>query len=101
MYGLPTTNLASVADTSDSAKLAPADRLRLINDYIASTTEEGGLGIIVGLPQWNRVESVMALQDHDFNHEWIKSWSTHRVGDKELDGIRDQVGSPLARPHIL
>jgi hypothetical protein len=95
LYGLPTTNLASVADTSDSAILAPADRLRLLHDYITSTTEDAGLGIVVGLPQWDRVESVMALQDHDFNHEWIKTWSTHRVGDPELDKIRDQVSLDL------
>jgi anoctamin-10 len=43
------------------------------------------------MPEWNRVESVIVLQDHDFNDEWIKTWSTRRVGLKDLDKIRAQV----------
>jgi anoctamin-10 len=91
LHGLSTTSLSSVADTSDAGRLAPSDRLRLIHDYITSTTEDGGLGIITGLPEWDRVDSIMALQDHEFNHDWIRTWSTRNVGLPELDKLRDQV----------
>jgi anoctamin-10 len=91
LYGLSTTNLSSVADTSVASNLAASDRLRLIHDYVTSTVKDGGLGIITGMPEWNRVESVIVLQDHDFNDEWIKTWSTRRVGLKDLDKIRAQV----------
>lgn len=92
LYGLSTTNLASVADASAAANLAPADRLRLVHGYVTSTRQEGGLGVITDLPEWNRVEAVMALHDHDFNHEWIRAWTTSRVDEVQLDRIRDQVG---------
>jgi anoctamin-10 len=95
LHGLSTTNLASVGDAS--AKLAPADRLRLIHGFITSTPEDGGLGINPDSPAWSpRVQSVMALHDHDFNGQWIRSWTTHAVGARELDGIRDQFGESVA-----
>ena len=50
-----------------------------------------GLGINPDAPEWKLVKSVMALHDHDFNSEWIRAWTTHKVGMKELDKIRDQV----------
>lgn len=101
LHGLSTTNLASVADTSASENLAPADRLRLIHGFVTSTRQDGGLGIISDLPEWNRVESVMALHDHDFNHQWIRSWTTSRVNEAQLDKIRDQVGEAIVLWYAL
>jgi anoctamin-10 len=53
--------------------------------------QDGGLGIVPGSKEWSRVESIMTLHDHDFNHTWIRQWSSHQVGDVQLDKIRDQV----------
>lgn len=88
---MSTTNLASVGDLSAAEKLAPADRLRLIYGYVTATTKDHGLGINPDSPEWKFVKSVMVLHDHEFNSEWIRTWTTGKVGMKEIDQIRDQV----------
>ena len=71
--------------------LSPADRLRLIHDYVTSTLEDGGVGIIPGLADWDLVDSVMALHDREFNQAWIRSWTTSQLASVKLGKIRDQV----------
>lgn len=85
--------MSKLPSTSDfeSAPLSPADRIRLIHGFISSTPEDGGLGIIPGRKEWDLVESVMALHDHDFNDHWIRLWTRHRIASVELEKIRDQV----------
>lgn len=90
LYGLPMSNMPSANDF-ESAPLSPADRVRLIHGFISSTPEDGGLGIIPGRKEWDLVESVMALHDHDFNDHWIRLWTRHRIASVELEKIRDQV----------
>ncbi|KAG2153495.1 calcium-activated chloride channel-domain-containing protein [Suillus bovinus] len=95
LYGLPMSKLPSTNDF-ESAPLSPADRIRLIHGFISSTPEDGGLGIIPGRKEWNLVESVMALHDHDFNDHWIHLWTRHRIESVELEKIRDQFGDSVA-----
>ena len=82
---------------SEPASLAPADRVRLIHDYITSTTLDGGLGVLPGSKDWSRVESIMALHDHEFNDMWLRSWTRRQIGfgigSIELDKIKDEVSS--------
>jgi hypothetical protein len=47
--------------------LAPADRIRLVHAFITSMPADGGLGISPDSPDWDLVESVMALHDREFN----------------------------------
>jgi hypothetical protein len=68
----------------------------LIHGFISSTPEDGGLGIIPGRKEWDLVESVMALHDHDFNDHWIRLWTRHRIASVELEKIRDQFGDSVA-----
>ena len=75
----------------EQTPLSPADYLRLIHTYITSTVSDGGLGIVSGSKEWDRIESVMALHDHSFNDEWIRLWTTRQLGFVPLDGIKDQV----------
>ncbi|EIN09636.1 DUF590-domain-containing protein [Punctularia strigosozonata HHB-11173 SS5] len=96
LHGLSTSNLSSVADQSAAEKLSSADRIRIIHSYVTSMPQDGGLGIIPGSKEWSRVESIMALHDHDFNHAWIRQWSSHQVGDAQLDRIREQFGEAVA-----
>lgn len=95
LLGLPSSTLPAQARDFVASPLSPADRLRLVHDYITSLESEGGLGIVPGLWQWSRVESIMALQDHAFNENWIRSWTRRQIGFHmgfgELSKIRDQV----------
>lgn len=95
LYGLPMSKMPSANDF-ESAPLSPADRVRLIHGFISSTPEDGGLGIIPGRKEWDLVESVMALHDHDFNDHWIRLWTRHRIASVELEKIRDQFGDSVA-----
>jgi len=80
------------ADTDlDATPLSPADRIRLVHAYITSTPQDGGLGIVPGCNEWDLVQSVMALHDHDFNEHWIRLWTRHRIASVQLEKIRDQV----------
>jgi hypothetical protein len=71
--------------------LSPAERLRIIHEYVTSIPEDGGLGIVPLSAEWNFVESVLVLHDRKFNEAWIRSWSTRRISSAQLDKIRDQV----------
>lgn len=96
LYGLPMSKLPSVEEDLDAAPLSPADRIRLVHSFITSTPPDGGLGIIPKCKEWDLVESVMALHDHDFNEHWIRLWTRHRIASVQLDKIRDQFGDSVA-----
>lgn len=94
LLGLP-SSLPGHSRDSTVSPLSHADRLRLVHDYISSLKTEGGLGIVPGLSQWSRLESILALHDPDFNRSWITTWTRRRVGFNigfaELNKIRDEV----------
>ncbi|KAL4067152.1 calcium-activated chloride channel-domain-containing protein [Scleroderma yunnanense] len=96
LYGLPMSKLPSTDTDLDTAPLSPADRIRLVHAYITSTPQDGGLGIVPGCNEWDLVQSVMALHDHDFNEHWIRLWTRHRIASVQLDKIRDQFGDSVA-----
>ena len=78
-----------------TSSISAADRLRLIYEYVTSTCFDGGLGIVPNSKDWPRVESIMALHDHDFNDSWIRIWTRRQlgfaIGAVELDRLKDQV----------
>lgn len=94
LLGLPSSLPGNIHNFNVSP-LSRADRLRLVHDYITSLKTDGGLGIIPGLSQWPRLESILALHDSDFNHAWITTWTRRRVGFNvgfaELNKIRNEV----------
>jgi hypothetical protein len=67
-----------------------ADRLRLIHSYITAMTSHGCLGIIPGSKQWDHVDAVLGLHDHEFNARWIHLWMT-RITSAKVEAIREQV----------
>ncbi|KAI0761839.1 DUF590-domain-containing protein [Trametes elegans] len=95
LCGLPTTNPTGTRDLN-SEPLSPADRLRLVHTYITSTQADGGLGVAPGSSDWDRVESVMVLHDHEFNDAWIRAWTTRQLGFVKFDKIREQFGEAVA-----
>lgn len=74
-----------------TSALAPADRLRLVYEFVTSAPADGGLGITPETGEWDLVESVMLLHDKDFNDAWIRSWTRRTITTNQLIGIRDQV----------
>ncbi|KAG6336075.1 hypothetical protein ID866_3022 [Astraeus odoratus] len=96
LYGLPMSKLPSVETDLDAAPLSPADRIRLVHTYVTSTPQDGGLGVIPECNDWDLVQSVMALHDHDFNEQWIRLWTRHRIASVQLEKIRDQFGDSIA-----
>ena len=74
--------------------LSTADRLRIVYTYVTATEADGGLGIAPGSSAWDRVESVMALHDHEFNERWIHAWTRRQLGFLKFDNIREQVRCP-------
>ncbi|THG94392.1 hypothetical protein EW145_g8149, partial [Phellinidium pouzarii] len=93
LRGLPSTELIA---RRSSARLSPADRLRIVYEFVTSSLHAGGLGVVPGSKVWPRIESVFALHDRQFNDMWMHSW-THRgqigfgIGNVELDKIKDQA----------
>ena len=90
LYGLPVNDIDSIA--AGAISLSEADRVRLVYEYITSTTtDSGGLGVAPGAEQWSRVTSIMAIHDQEFNERWLKAWSTHGVESVDLDKVKDHV----------
>ncbi|RVD85297.1 uncharacterized protein DFL_003623 [Arthrobotrys flagrans] len=58
---------------------------------------DGGAGITPKQGEWNLVESIFALHDHDFNKKWLKDWSTKWIiGPEDLKVMRDRFGEKVA-----
>ncbi|CAE7231774.1 unnamed protein product [Rhizoctonia solani] len=100
VYGVARAKVPSLASTGNPNAVTPAERIRLVHTYISSPKSDGGLGVAPGSPNWTRIQSIMALQDRDFNRTWLSNWTRKQVGFSipisELDKIRDNFGESLA-----
>ncbi|CAE6500154.1 unnamed protein product, partial [Rhizoctonia solani] len=100
VYGVARAKVPSLASTGNPNAVTPAERIRLVHGYISSPKADGGLGVAPGSPYWTRIQSIMALQDRDFNQTWLSNWTRKQVGFSipvtELDKIRDNFGESLA-----
>ncbi|EPS38450.1 hypothetical protein H072_7796 [Dactylellina haptotyla CBS 200.50] len=77
--------------------LTDGERLRLVYSLITLPSSEGGAGITPKQGEWNLVESVFGLHDHEFNKRWLKDWSTKwLIGPEDLRVIRDRFGEKIA-----
>ncbi|KAF3927605.1 Anoctamin-10 [Arthrobotrys entomopaga] len=77
--------------------LTDGERLRLVYSLITLPNSEGGAGITPKQGEWNLVQSIFALHDHDFNKKWLKDWSTKwLIGPQDLKIIRDRFGEKIA-----
>lgn len=98
LYGVRTS--APEKDIQKSINDEPiteAERLRLVHLLITKPKSEGGAGITPKKGEWEGVESVFALHDHQFNKAWIKEWTTKYFLDiKDLTVIRDRFGEKIA-----
>ncbi|KAF3939710.1 Anoctamin-10 [Dactylella cylindrospora] len=77
--------------------LTEGERLRIVYSLITLPNSEGGAGITPKQGEWNLVESIFALHDHEFNKKWLKDWSTKwLIGPEDLKVIRDRFGEKIA-----
>lgn len=90
LSGLPVTPAPNVLP------LSPADRIRLVYSYITSTPPDGGLGISPEAPEWDLIESIFPLHDHNFNEMWVRAWKPRNIASVQLERVRDQFGDALA-----
>ncbi|KAI9841087.1 MAG: hypothetical protein M1837_000991 [Sclerophora amabilis] len=80
-----------------SDPLTEAERLRIVYLLITNPRSEGGAGITPKRGEWETVESVFPLHDHEFNKAWIKEWSSsYFLKIEDLDRIRDRFGEKVA-----
>ncbi|KAF8586456.1 DUF590-domain-containing protein [Ramaria rubella] len=100
LLGLPSSTLPGHTRDFTESPLSHADRLRIVYSYVTSLKSEGGLGIIPGVQEWPRVDSILAIHDHAFNQSWITTWTRRRlgfnVGADQLNKIRDEFGEAVA-----
>jgi hypothetical protein len=82
----------------ESDPLYEAERLRIIYQLITNSKAEGGAGITPKQDEWECVESIFPLHDHEYNTRWIKQWSSSYVlKPADLDAIRDRFGEQVGR----
>jgi len=80
----------------DGDPMCISERLRIVYQLITNPREEGGAGITPKEGEWQEVETVFALHDHEYNRGWIKRWATTYMLDiKDLDEIRDRFGEKV------
>lgn len=77
--------------------ITEAERLRLVYLLITKPRNEGGAGVTPKRGEWQCVESVFALHDHEFNKAWIKHLtSKYFLNSKDLAAIKDRFGEKVA-----
>lgn len=81
----------------DNQPISAADRLRLIYGMIAAPKDDGGVGVVPGMPGNTSVQSILPLHDRKFDLAWIKRWSRKWwIDDTELDTVRGHFGERVA-----
>lgn len=83
-------------ESLDGEPVNVGERLRVVYLLITSPPSEGGAGVTPGQGQWDCVESVFALHDHDFNKRWMKTWNSKYFLDTgDLTDIRNHHGEKV------
>lgn len=81
----------------DGDPMCISERLRIVFQLITNPREEGGAGITPKEGEWQEVETVFALHDHEYNRGWIKRWTTtYILSIKDLDEIRNRFGEKVS-----
>ncbi|RGB38978.1 calcium-activated chloride channel-domain-containing protein [Rhizophagus diaphanus] len=84
-------------EVENDEPLPDSERLRLVYEIITKPVQEKGAGINPGLGDFELVESILLLQDDEYNEEWIKTWSTKWIIEKEdLFRLRNHFGEKIA-----
>lgn len=77
--------------------VTPAEKLRLVYDFLTSPSYDSGLGITPTVGEWAFVSSIFPPHDPELNMAWIKRWAMRGlIDDNELDWARNQFGEKCA-----
>lgn len=80
-------------ESLSSMPLTEAERLRIVHLLITNPCNEGGAGITPEEGEWQSVDAIFPLHDHNFNKKWLIHWSTrYSLTIDELTKIRDHFG---------
>ncbi|KAF7983670.1 hypothetical protein HWV62_19567 [Athelia sp. TMB] len=96
LSGLPTSSILEATKSFEDGPLSAAERIRLIHSHIVSLPQDGGLGIAPQSDDWKYVDSIMPLHDSQFNHAWLKVWTTTQFSSTKVDAVREQFGDSVA-----
>lgn len=89
----PSKLLETQLDTADH--ISAAERQRLVYRIIVGPASDGCAEINAEKSQY--VDSIFPLQDRAFNKEWIKSWSSKwLINRQDLRQIREHFGEEIA-----
>ncbi|RIA88636.1 calcium-activated chloride channel-domain-containing protein [Glomus cerebriforme] len=95
--GVRVKDIQNDNDVENDEPLSDSERLRLIYEIITKPVREKGAGINPGLGDFELVESILLLQDGEYNEDWIKTWSTKWIIEKEeLFRLRNHFGEKIA-----
>ena len=76
--------------------MTEAERHRQIHYMLTATREEGGASITPKLGEWENVDAIFPLHDHERNRKWLNSFSSKTfLTPEDLDQIRDVVGEKV------
>ncbi|TGO36469.1 hypothetical protein BHYA_0124g00300 [Botrytis hyacinthi] len=97
LYGVRTAAPEKNMQEALSAEpMTEAERLRLVYLLITKPRNEGGAGITPKRGEWEGVESIFPLHDHEFNKAWIKEiTSKYLLTTKDLEDIKDRFGEKI------
>ncbi|TGO63172.1 hypothetical protein BOTNAR_0104g00200 [Botryotinia narcissicola] len=92
LYGVRTAAPEKNMQEALSAEpMTEAERLRLVYLLITKPRNVGGAGITPKRGEWQGVESIFPLHDHEFNKVWIKEiTSKYLLTTKDLEDIKDR-----------
>ncbi|KIY72484.1 DUF590-domain-containing protein [Cylindrobasidium torrendii FP15055 ss-10] len=97
LNGLPRVpTVTAESSAHETTSLPPSDRIRLVHAYISALPSNDGLGILPGSPNWDLVESIMALHDKEFNCQWMEAWTYTKLVSVSETEVRDEFGESVA-----
>jgi len=84
--------------TLTEAPLSEAERLRIIYEMITAQHMDGGASITPKYGEWENVEAIFPLHNHERNKKWLAEWSKKSfLTPDDLDELRNAVGEKVRR----
>lgn len=83
-------------ETLTEGPLTEAERLRIIHEMITLQNIDGGAGITPKYGDWEYVEVLFPLHDHERNKKWLSDWAKKTfLHPDDLDELRNCVGEKV------
>lgn len=88
--------IKETVETLAETPLTEGERLRMIHSMMTAQTFDGGANITPNHGEWEFVESVFPLHDHERNKKWLANFSKKTfLTPEDLDEIRNAVGEKV------